>query len=174
MLEDLRIATPCSADWDDMVGDDRARLCRQCDKLVYNVIAMTRVEAESLIGEQEGEVCVRLYRRKDGTVLTSDCPVAVERERFHRRMWASISSVAASVGLLIGLWSGRARADLSPSEGSKASSKPAAPCAGPAKLPPKPPKAEPKIKPQPVKKQAEKPRDKRIPPGAELMIGQGT
>ncbi len=36
LLENVRIASPCSASWDDMVGDERVRFCGQCTKNVYN------------------------------------------------------------------------------------------------------------------------------------------
>jgi hypothetical protein len=111
-LEDLRIATPCRADWDEMSGDDRVRFCGRCEKNVYNVSALSRAEAEALVREREGRVCLRLYRRSDGTVITSDCPVGVRRQRLGARVWASISGMATSAALLVGLWSGRARADL--------------------------------------------------------------
>ncbi len=81
MLESIRIATPCSARWEEMKGDDRSRHCSHCDKHVFNLSAMTREEAELTMLEKTGEVCVRLYRRDDGTVLTEDCPVGVRRRR---------------------------------------------------------------------------------------------
>src|SRR3954452_5823731 len=37
LLESIRIASPCKANWDDMVGDERARFCGQCAKNVYNL-----------------------------------------------------------------------------------------------------------------------------------------
>jgi hypothetical protein len=111
-LEDLRIATPCRADWDEMSGDDRVRFCGRCEKNVYNVSALSRAETEELVREREGRVCLRLYRRSDGTVITSDCPVGVRRQRLGARVWASISGLATSAALMVGLWSGRARADL--------------------------------------------------------------
>ena len=112
VLENLRIATPCQADWSEMAGDDRVRFCGRCEKNVYNLSAMTREAGEALVREKEGRVCVRLYQRSDGTVLTSDCPVGVRRERLRARIWARVSGMAASAALLVGLWSGRARADL--------------------------------------------------------------
>jgi hypothetical protein len=112
MLESLRIATPCSADWDEMAGDDRVRFCGKCEKNVYNLSAMTREAGEALVREKEGRMCVRMYQRTDGTVLTSDCPVGVRKERLRARIWARVSSMAASAALVVGLWSGRARADL--------------------------------------------------------------
>jgi hypothetical protein len=112
MLESLRIATPCSADWNEMAGDERVRFCGKCEKNVYNLSAMTREAGEALVREKEGRMCVRMYQRTDGTVLTADCPVGVRRERLRARIWARVSGMAASAALLVGLWSGRARADL--------------------------------------------------------------
>jgi|SRR5579862_6315489 len=75
MLRDLRVASPCSADWEEMTGDDRVRYCSQCNLNVYNFAAMTAPELEQLVVSHEGRLCGRLYRRKDGTVLTRDCPI---------------------------------------------------------------------------------------------------
>ena len=113
VLEHIRIASPCAADWDDMRGDDRVRFCGRCEKNVYNLSAMSRDEGEALVREKEGRLCVRLYQRADGTVITNDCPVGVRRARLRARVWASVSGAAASVALVLGLFGGRgARADL--------------------------------------------------------------
>jgi hypothetical protein len=80
-LDAVAIASPCDASWNDMTGNDRVRFCGACKKNVYNLSAMPRVEAEVLLSTYEGQVCVRLYRRKDGTVLTQDCPVGVRKRR---------------------------------------------------------------------------------------------
>ena len=84
LLEDVRIASPCSASWEDMAGDARVRFCGKCAKNVYNLSEMTREEGESLLAKNEGAVCVRLYKRADGTVMTTDCPVGVKRKRVRR------------------------------------------------------------------------------------------
>jgi len=112
VLENLRIATPCTADWNEMSGSDKVRFCGLCEKNVYNLSAMTRDEAERLVRKKDGRMCVRLYQRHDGTVLTADCPVGVKRERLRQRVWARLSGLAASFGLVLGLAGGRARADL--------------------------------------------------------------
>jgi hypothetical protein len=96
MLDDLRIAAPCSADWEVMVGDERVRFCAQCQKNVYNLSAMPRHEAEALLLEKEGKLCVRLYKRADGTVLTSDCPVGVRRRRRRRIAALAFGGLAAA------------------------------------------------------------------------------
>jgi hypothetical protein len=87
ILDDIRIASPCEADWEEMAGDDRARFCSSCSKNVYNISAMTTEEATALIVGREGPLCVRIYRRSDGTILTADCPVGARsrpRRRLHR------------------------------------------------------------------------------------------
>jgi hypothetical protein len=81
VLEDIRIASPCHARWDEMTGDEQARFCGSCRKNVYNLSSMTRESAEALVRAKEGDLCVRFYRRADGTVLTADCSVGVRRKR---------------------------------------------------------------------------------------------
>ncbi len=74
LLDRLTVASPCPASWDAMAGDDRTRFCGECRLNVYNLSAMTRPEAEALLRAKEGRLCVRFYQRRDGTVLTQDCP----------------------------------------------------------------------------------------------------
>ncbi len=91
MLDQIKIASPCSADWEQMEGNDRVRFCGECKKNVFNLSAMTRRDAEALIREKNGDMCARLYRRVDGTVLTEDCPVGFSMKVTHvpRRIgWA--------------------------------------------------------------------------------------
>jgi Carboxypeptidase regulatory-like domain len=91
MLDQLKIASPCSADWEQMEGDERVRFCGECKKNVFSLSAMTRRDAEKLLVETNGNLCTRLYRRADGTVLTADCPVGlkVKVARVRRRIgWA--------------------------------------------------------------------------------------
>jgi hypothetical protein len=83
-LETLTVASPCSANWAEMTGDDRARYCGKCEKNVYNLSAMSAPEAEALLRQKEGDVCVRFFQRADGTVMTADCPVGVRRRRVRR------------------------------------------------------------------------------------------
>jgi hypothetical protein len=100
-LKNLKIASPCSQDWDAMIGDDRKRFCGECKLNVYNLSGMTREEAENLIINSEGRLCVRFYRRSDGTILTEDCPVG------WRTLKKRISRTAAAfVSMLFGLIGG--------------------------------------------------------------------
>jgi hypothetical protein len=83
LLDRTYVATPCTADWGRMEGDERKRFCGQCNLHVYNVSAMSRGEAEALIARTEGRLCLRLYRRADGTAITRDCPVGLRAVRRH-------------------------------------------------------------------------------------------
>ncbi len=100
-LNNIRIASPCQADWNEMYGDNRRRFCGDCKLNVYNLSGMTRDEAESLIIKGEGRLCVRFYRRADGTVITQDCPVGWAKVKQRTRI-----VVAAVASLLMALFTG--------------------------------------------------------------------
>lgn len=105
-LQSVQIATPCRADWSKMEGDDKSRFCQTCQKSVYNLSAMTTPEAQALLAEKNGDLCARLYRREDGTVITSDCTVGKTAPR--RALWgAGLAAIAAA--LLSGCGSNSAR-----------------------------------------------------------------
>jgi hypothetical protein len=102
-LSRVRVAAPCEADWDEMRGDERVRFCQHCSLNVYNLSALTRREATRLVTRNEGAgLCVRFYRRKDGTMLTQPCPVGL---RALKRRVSKISSAvfAAFIGFLSGV-----------------------------------------------------------------------
>jgi hypothetical protein len=103
MLDALQIAAPCKASWDDMVGDEHVRYCGQCEKSVYNLSSLPREEAEALLVAREGSLCIRMFKRADGTVLTSDCPVGVKKRRRRRAAVAAVGgglmAAAAALGL---------------------------------------------------------------------------
>lgn len=94
MLSGVQIASPCPASWNAMEGSDKVRFCGQCKLNVYNLSAMSQSEAEKLIIEKEGRLCVRFFRRKDGTVITQDCPVGL---RWLKKRIRSVQIIAASL-----------------------------------------------------------------------------
>lgn len=101
LLDNIRIASPCTASWDEMTGDERVRFCGHCAKDVYNLSGMAREESERLLRERAGNICVRLYKRHDGTVLTADCPVGVKRKRRRRIAALAVGSGLAAAGALL-------------------------------------------------------------------------
>ncbi len=97
-FENLRVASPCHEDWNNMTGDERVRFCSACERPVYNLSSLTGPQIASLIRETEGaRTCVRFFRRKDGTILTQDCPVGHQQAR--RK---SFTMVAAAVTGILG------------------------------------------------------------------------
>ncbi|HEX6125807.1 MAG TPA: hypothetical protein VFZ23_10595 [Pyrinomonadaceae bacterium] len=100
-LDDLRVASPCSADWNQMQGDERKRFCGDCKLYVYNLSGMTRYDAENLLRLSEGHLCVRYFQRADGSILTQDCPVgwAIVKQRV--KVFA-----AAVLSLILSLFGG--------------------------------------------------------------------
>lgn len=102
-LPQIKIASPCHADWGKMTGDERSRFCASCQKNVYNISAMTSKEASDLIREKEGKLCVRYFLRRDGTILTQDCPVGLAAIR---KQFLKIAAAFVSMLAMVGLGSG--------------------------------------------------------------------
>jgi hypothetical protein len=102
-LDHLKIAAPCPADWDRMFSfeDERVRFCSQCNLNVYNLSGMSRQEAEALITKTEGRLCVRFYRKADGSILTQNCPIGLKALK-RRVAWAA----QAVLGMVLSLVSG--------------------------------------------------------------------
>ena len=98
-LDHVQVAAPCKADWEQMIGSDRMRFCGQCNLNVYNLSGMSRSEAESLIARNEGRLCVRFYRRFDGSIITSDCPIGLSAIR-RRVSYLTKALVAAGLAFL--------------------------------------------------------------------------
>ena len=109
-LDSVGIATPCHASWEDMRGDARVRFCGKCRLNVYNLSEMGRKEAEALVREKEGRLCVRFFRRPDGTLLTKDCGLLVRARK--RAAWAWGAGVAALLALTA--WAGSRIPTLGP------------------------------------------------------------
>lgn len=100
-LNSVRIASPCSASWDEMYGNERKRFCSECKLNVYNLSDMSQREAENFLINSEGRVCLRIFRRKDGTILTKDCPIG------WRALKKKVSRAATSVfALTMGIFGG--------------------------------------------------------------------
>jgi hypothetical protein len=96
ILHHIKVASPCSANWNSMLGDDHARLCSSCDRYVYDFSQMKSREIEALMRTTEGRICAAIYRRRDGTVITADCPIGLREKaaRVRRRLAIAFSGFA--------------------------------------------------------------------------------
>ncbi len=101
-LEHVKVAEPCPANWDNMCGNEQVRFCGQCNLSVYNLSGMTRHEAEAFVTRAEGRVCVRFFRRADGTLLTENCPVGL-RALKKRVTGIAKAAVSTVMGFVAGL-----------------------------------------------------------------------
>lgn len=107
-LSHVRVAAPCRADWERMRGNERVRFCDQCSMNVYNLSNMTKKDAEALILNTEGRLCVRYYHRSDGSILTDNCPVGLRALKrrvsgVSRALVSSVLSFFAGIAVLAGL-----------------------------------------------------------------------
>jgi hypothetical protein len=103
VIGNVTVASPCSARWGHMVGDERVRFCLQCQKNVYNFSAMTAEEIARVVREKEGRLCARFYRRADGTMLTADCTMGTGRlwRQVRTRLFASAALVAVAASAAV-------------------------------------------------------------------------
>jgi hypothetical protein len=86
-----------------MYGDDQKRFCKECKLNVYNLSGMTREDAEKLVTNAEGQLCIRFYRRPDGTIITQDCPVGWAKIKQRTRVYAT-AALSMLMALLTGLF----------------------------------------------------------------------
>ncbi len=99
VINSVKIATPCHASWDKMSGNEQVRFCNSCSLDVYNISEMTSDDAENLLKSSTGRICLRLYRRHDGTVITKDCPTGIARAtRLFKRSIASVIGLVSFLG----------------------------------------------------------------------------
>jgi hypothetical protein len=103
-LDHVNIAAPCPVDWDQMFSfeDKRVRFCSQCNLNVYNLSDMSRHEAETLITKTEGRLCVRFYRKADGSILTQNCPVGLKTIK-RRVAWVAQAVLGMVLSFVSGL-----------------------------------------------------------------------
>ena len=96
VLPQVQINTPCHMDWDSMNGDAQKRFCGSCQKHVHDLSEMDAESANELLAKHDGEVCVRVRRNADGSVVTKDNDPS-------RRGWLSAcgTTVASLMAMLL-------------------------------------------------------------------------
>jgi hypothetical protein len=80
--DDYKLAHPnCPFVWGDDSGKERVKYCTQCSAQVYNFTGFDMAEAQALIFKRENRENAPLYKREDGKFMTSDCPIAVKKQK---------------------------------------------------------------------------------------------
>ncbi len=69
-LQRLAVTSPCTQDWDSMIGNDRVRFCEHCSLHVHNVSEMTRAKALRLAHRSHGRLCVRYHSTTQDPIIT--------------------------------------------------------------------------------------------------------
>ena len=88
-LKNLTIPSPCTADWESMIGNDQVRFCEHCSLEVHNLSLMTFNRAQRLVARSNGRLCVRYHHDSAGRPLT--LPVRQKLHHIGRR----VSRIAA-------------------------------------------------------------------------------
>ena len=94
-LDSIQSPSPCSKNWNEMSGDEKARFCNSCEKDVHNISAMTRKEARKFVAQNSGKACVRFERLGNGKVLTVD--TKPHKTRRASRIAAGVFSAALTI-----------------------------------------------------------------------------
>lgn len=95
----FRTGSPCSADWDRMLGNERVRYCPECKRDVYDFSRMSDKDVKRLVSGREQRLCARVRQRPDGTVVTTDSSVSfgVLVRRISR-----VASIALAAAISVG------------------------------------------------------------------------
>ena len=127
------VPVPCPEDWDRLSPEERGHFCATCQTKVWDISSMTKAEADTLVREQAGDLCVSYRERADGSVIYKPEPV-VPAQRLLRRLPA-----AAGLSLMLAACTPTSgEKDAGPSEDKPAAAEPAAPT----------PEAQPEPKPE--------------------------
>ncbi len=103
------IASPCNEKWELMTGDAQARHCAACKFTVYNFSELTSEEARQLLRRNASgqRICARIYKRRDGTVMTKDCPKGFRHGLdVARRLLPGVSGAAFALVILVAAFVG--------------------------------------------------------------------
>ncbi len=114
-LKTVFIAAPCEVGWDSMQGvngsalreSDAVRFCTGCSLNVFNLSNMSAKEAEELLRSRNAsgeKLCAGIYRRKDGTVMTENCPKGLRKLRDTARKTVERAAAFLATITSVSLW----------------------------------------------------------------------
>ena len=94
-LDQVQVAQPCLANWNEMKGTNSARFCEHCQKTVHDLSAMALKEAERLLCQSAGSLCIRYVKSFDGQVQTLDYRARRGGRTFSWKAWTLIALAGA-------------------------------------------------------------------------------
>ncbi|HEY6243502.1 MAG TPA: ankyrin repeat domain-containing protein [Pyrinomonadaceae bacterium] len=90
----FEITSPCTENWDVMIGNDRVRFCSHCQLSVHDLSQLNRKQIRRLILKSKGRLCVRY-----STVNPRPTPVRVLHKIGRRTSIIAASAFSATLGL---------------------------------------------------------------------------
>jgi len=70
----LNVVSPCASSWGRMSGSADKRHCAECNKFVFDFSQMTRSQIEAVVTAKRGQLCARITRREDGSLVMLEPP----------------------------------------------------------------------------------------------------
>ncbi|MBS1788730.1 MAG: carboxypeptidase regulatory-like domain-containing protein [Acidobacteria bacterium] len=94
-LDQLNVAKPCSASWEEMTGNRQKRFCSECSKHVFDFSRMTRQQIEAVTAVHQGNLCARITRREDGSMVTVEpsLPISPNRRLHSPMLNAAVATI---------------------------------------------------------------------------------
>lgn len=100
LIANARVASPCHEPFEAMSGEGAIRSCARCDQEVFDLAQMTLGQAEALVASRQGgSTCVRLHKRRDGTMMFADCAVGAKGVWTRRAGVAIAATVIATTAI---------------------------------------------------------------------------
>ena len=96
-LDQVKVAIPCAARWDQMTGTKTHRFCQHCQKTVHDLSAMPLADAERLLCQSAGSLCIRYVKGIDGQVQTLDYRARTGGRTFSWKAWTLLALAGALV-----------------------------------------------------------------------------
>ncbi|MFA6238063.1 MAG: hypothetical protein WC635_12090 [Bacteriovorax sp.] len=76
-LQEIKIASPCHVSIEKMEDRGNCFHCHECKLNVYHFSSLTNAEIADLLNQNNEKLCVGMFKREDGTVITKDCPLGL-------------------------------------------------------------------------------------------------
>jgi len=92
----FEITSPCTENWDAMIGNDRVRFCSHCELSVHDLSQLNRKQMRRLILKSKGRLCVRYSPLNPRPTVT---PVSVLHKIGRRTSMIAASAFSATLGL---------------------------------------------------------------------------
>src|SRR6185295_3420216 len=92
----FEITSPCTENWDAMVGNDRIRFCSHCQLSVHDLSQLNTKQIRRLILKSRGRLCVRYSSVNPQPAVT---PIRVLHKIGRRTSMIAASAFSASLGL---------------------------------------------------------------------------